>query len=230
MTFSAEDYRLSVDDYDRSWSVTDNTLYSLCRSHPDHRDQASVNAKLWIIGRTYATGIERKIPSTGTQGGSMSKLAGHLREHARGLDGLFKRLPSARQPLSPAALNTILDVHGRFIALIQPVLRPNQSPRSFASKYMHFHCPAVPIIDTYAQRACRRMIRWQNDFCLFDLPARADEDYAWHVFRFWQLYQQAWAAGVQPTVKHLDHYLLWSEERASSGKTGSSRRRQGGQA
>jgi len=212
VTFPADHYRRAVADYDRTWRATDETLYDLCRRHPAHGNRAGVHAKLWIIGRTYATGIERKIPANGKQGGSMSQLADHLLKHGRQADGLFAQLRRLAEPLDPDKLRSVLDLHGRFIALIQPVVRRNQSPRSFASKYMHFHCPAVPIIDTYADRACRKMIRWQKSFCLFDLPAGADEYYARYVFRFWRLYQQALAAGLQPTVKHLDYYLLSAGE------------------
>jgi len=134
----------------------------------------------------------------------MSQLAEHLLKHTRQVADIFGRLRRLAEPLDPGKLRTNLDLHGRFIALIQPVVRRNQSPRSFASKYMHFHNPAVPIIDTYADAACRKIIRWQKSFCLFDLRAGADEYYAWYVLRFWQLYQQARAAGLEPTVKHLD--------------------------
>lgn len=208
MTFSASIYRSALADYDRSWRATDEALYELCRRHPNHGDAGAVNAKLWIIGRTYATGIERKIPSNGKQGGSMSQLAEHLLKHARQADDIFGRLSGLAGPLDPDKLRTILDLHGRFITLVQPVLRQNQSPRSFASKYMHFHCPSVPIIDTFAEAACRKMVPWKKSFCLFDLPANADETYAWYVLRFWQLYQQARASGLEPSVKHLDYYLL----------------------
>ncbi|MEW5826372.1 MAG: hypothetical protein AB1778_06020, partial [Candidatus Bipolaricaulota bacterium] len=68
MILSVDDYRRAVADYEHSWRATDEALYDLCRRHPDHADQAGVNAKLWIIGRTYATGIERKIPANGKQG------------------------------------------------------------------------------------------------------------------------------------------------------------------
>lgn len=212
MTFAIEKYRRAVSDYERFWRATDQALYDLCRHHPAHDDKAGVNAKLWIIGRTYATGIERKIPATGKQGGSMSQLADHLLKHTRQVDDIFGRLRRLAEPLDPDRLRSILDLHGRFIALIQPVVRRNQSPRSFASKYMHFHNPAVPIIDTYADAACRRMIRWQKSFRLFDLPASVDEYYARYVLRFWQLYQQARVVGLEPTVKHLDYYLLSAGE------------------
>ena len=208
MKLSANAYRDAVTDYDRTWRVTDDTLYDLCRRHPGHRAKAGVNAKLWIVGRMYATGIERKIPTNGKQGGSMSQLAEHLLKHAGKLDILFARLRKVREPLTPARLRTIIDLHGRLIALLQPVMRRNQSPRSFASKYMHFHCPAVPIIDTYVAGILPSLVRWQKSFELFDLPAGADEDYARYVLRFWQLYQQTTAAGLRPKVKHLDYYLL----------------------
>ncbi len=211
-TLSPAAFRRAVAVYERSWRATDEALYELCRRHPGHADQAGVNAKLWIIGRTYATGIERKIPTNGKQGGSMSRLAQHLLKHARQADDIFGHLRRLAEPLDPDKLRAILDLHGRFIALILPVVRRNQSPRSFASKYMHFHNPAVPIIDTYADAACRRMIRWHKSFCLFDLPAGTDEYYAWYVLRFWQLYQQARAAGLMPTVKQLDYCLLSAGE------------------
>lgn len=209
-SFSGDTYLRNVKEYDRVSRATDETLYDLCRRYPGHGDEGGVNAKLWIIGRTYATGIERKIRANGKQGGSMSQLAGHLLKNAGKLDALFAHLPQIPEPLEPAKLRTIIDVHGQFIALLQELkaMRPGQSPRSFASKYMHFHCPAVPIIDTYADRALRKLVRWQESFRLFNLPTGADSYYAGYVFRFWQLYQQALAAGVQPTVKHLDNHLL----------------------
>lgn len=212
MIFSASKYRQAVADYERSWRATDEALYSLCRQHPGHADRAGVNAKLWIIGRTYATGIERKIPANGKQGGSMTQLATHLLKHARQMDDIFGRLRRLTDPLDPDKLRSILDLHGRFLALIQPVAHRNQSPRSFASKYMHFHNPTVPIIDTYAHAACREMIHWRKSYCLFDPPAGADEYYARYALRFWQLYQQVRGAGLEPTVKHLDHYLLSAGE------------------
>lgn len=61
----------------------------------------------------------------------------------------------------------------------------------FASKYMHFHCPAVPVFDSYAFSPLRSLLRWQTDFELFALPAEADETYAWYAMRFWRLYRQA---------------------------------------
>jgi hypothetical protein len=214
MTFSVGQYNLAVEDYNRTTLAMDETMYALCRRFPSHDDENGVNAKLWIIGRTYMTGIERKIHSDGALGGSMTKLAKHLLKHRRKVDRLFSRLRGLREPLEPAKLRTIIDVHGQFISLLQSLraMRRNQSPRSFASKYMHFHCPTVPIIDTIANRTLCGAVRWKDALELFDLPAGADEGYAEYVFRFFQLYKDAIANGVRPTVKHLDSYVLWLAE------------------
>ncbi len=208
MTFAASDYRIAAEDYKGKWRATDEVLYDLCQRFPGHGDRGQVNAKLWIIGRTYATRIESMIPSDGKQGGSMSKLAQHLHKRAGKADALFTQLRQVKLPLDPGKLSTIVAVHGQFIALIRPVLRPNQSPRSFASKYMHFHCPAVPIIDSYADAALRRLVHWRNSFWLPDLPKHVDDCYAKYASRFWQLYHQACDSGLEPSVKYLDQYLL----------------------
>jgi hypothetical protein len=208
MMFSARDYSNAVADYDHACRATDETLYNLCQQHPDHRVLASINAKLWIIGRTYATGIERKIPSRNTQGSSLSQLSAHVLAHRRSVESVFRRLARISEPLTPEKLRNIVDAHGRFVRLLQPILRGKQSPRSFASKYMHFHCPAVPLYDTYAVKALRHLYRWQDHFEIFDLPVEADEEYGWYVMRFWQLYLDAKRLRRPVAVKLLDHYLL----------------------
>ena len=208
MPFRRNVYRRAVEQYCRCWQTTDRKLYALCRQYPGHDDEAGVNAKLWLIGRTYATGIERQITADGRQGGSMRRLSRLLLRRHRRLDRLFSELRLVRQPLTETKLETIIDVHRRFMALVQPVVRADESPRSFCSKYMHFHCPAVPIFDSRAESACRSVVPWQADFWLFDPPAGTDRTFARYVFRFWELYKQARAAEVEPTVRHLDYYLL----------------------
>jgi hypothetical protein len=75
MTINAAAYRRHVAYSEKTWNVTDQTLYRLCRENPDHNRRSSVCAKLWIIGRTFVTGIERKVATKRTQGSSMSQVA-----------------------------------------------------------------------------------------------------------------------------------------------------------
>ena len=195
-------------DYAEKWQTLDYTLYNLCQKNPGHRTWESVAAKIWIIGRTYATGIERKIPTRNTQGSSLSQLTKHILANRCAMEAIFDRLPEVPEPLSPRKLQAIVAAHGQLVKLLRPILRRRQSPRSFASKYMHFHCPAVPLYDTYAVRALTHLYRWRDKFEVFDLPTDADHEYAWHVMRFWQLYRDAKKRDRRVSVKPLDYYLL----------------------
>ncbi len=96
--FSTEEYLSDVQDYEATWALTDQYPYELCQNHPAHQDQAVVNAKLWIIGRTYATGIERKIRADGKQGGALSQVADHFLDHTSELESIFGVLASIKEP------------------------------------------------------------------------------------------------------------------------------------
>lgn len=208
MSFSKVRYDGSCKDYWDNWAALDKVLYELCAQCPDHQRRASVNAKLWVIGRTYATGIERKIKSTGSQGSSMKRLADHIWKHRAAVDEIIASLDRCRSSLTLEGLKCIQGAHGRFVTLIQPLLIDEQSARSFVSKYLHFHRSAVPIYDTVAQAALRSVIRWRPAFEVFPQREDADSDYARFSFRFWQLHTTAHRSGAAVTVKLLDHYIL----------------------
>jgi hypothetical protein len=55
-------------------------------------------AKAFIIGRTYQTGIERKVPSDQTQGSGMSKAAAHILQRGSEIQQLFKQLEAVKEP------------------------------------------------------------------------------------------------------------------------------------
>lgn len=212
MKWSPRRYDELCRQYEDHWSAIDEALYRLCRQHADHRSPNSVNAKLWIIGRTYATGIERKIPTRGTQGSSLSQLAEHMLSQSSELDAMFARLAKIAEPLTPDKLTVIVAEHGGFVDLLKSVLRKKQSPRSFASKYMHFHCPAVPILDSVASAAIQGVVSWNRSLAVFDPPPKADREYFRFVVRFWHLYEQARRDRPSVRVKLLDYYLLGAED------------------
>ncbi len=214
MRFSPENYERAVAYYRETWEAADRALYDLCRRYPGQCDKAGVYAKLFIIGRAYMTGIERKISSDGTSASSLIQVAEHMLRNKTSLQEIFASLADVAEPLTPESLRKIIHAHGQFVRLLQRITRNEESPRSFCSKYMHFHCPAVPLFDDKVMKALPKLVRWQKSFQLFDLPNDADEYYAWYVLRFWQLYQQIVAAGKTPTVKHVDQYLLWGADGA----------------
>ena len=89
LTFEAEDYRAAVEEYHRGWELLDSVLYRVCGEHPSHSEIAGVTAKVFLIGRTYQTGIERQMKSDGTQAGAMTRLANYLFAHRQEVDALI---------------------------------------------------------------------------------------------------------------------------------------------
>lgn len=46
--------------FQANWGLIDDVLYRLCRGFPDHEGvRATVSAKVVMIGRVYAAGLER---------------------------------------------------------------------------------------------------------------------------------------------------------------------------
>lgn len=80
-------------------------------------------------------------------------------------------------------------------------------PRSFAAKYLHFHCPLVPIHDSYAAAALIRQVRWDTAAVPFERPPEGDAEYWDFCLRFYRLYAACREAGVRVIVKRLDTYL-----------------------
>jgi hypothetical protein len=203
-------YEHACRDYEERWRLLDQTLYDLCTANPGHASIAAVVAKLWIIGRTYATGIERRVAGeTGVQGGALGKVAIHLHRHGDQVDEIIASLAGSNEPLDETKLATIVAAHGRFVRLLRPITQAGRSPRSFASKYLHFHSPAAPIYDSYVVARLQRLYARQKVAPTY-LTAEADTDYAWFASRFWRLYQEARASNVRVSAKLLDHYLLWA--------------------
>jgi hypothetical protein len=215
--FSDEDYNQSRQDYAQQWQTLDEILYRLCREHLLHTDQLSVNAKIWIIGRTYATGIERKVPTTGAPGSSISQVANFFFRHNKQIDDWIDHLPKVPEQLAASNVPNILTIHGLMSTKLTEITRENQSARSFVSKYLHFHSPCVPIYDSVAPKSIRsidphRAVRDSES----SSPEHADQEYAEYVGRFLRLYEYVASRGLQITVRSLDYYLVWKRTQAVS--------------
>jgi predicted RNase H-like nuclease len=193
--------------FELDWGGVDETLYRLCAEHPDHSDRRWATAKVALIGRAYSAGLERRVtPAPGQQ--AIAVIADYFEQHAGDVDAILGGLASIAEPLSVVDMRTIVAVHGRFTHLLVGVTTDKKTPRSFASKYLHFHCPVVPIYDDYCSRSLTRRVRWSESAKPFELPAGADADYFWFCVRFMRLYAACRREGVEATVKDLDA-LLW---------------------
>lgn len=189
------------------WGAVDEILYRTCRDHPGHTDRRSVMAKVVLIRRTYSAGIERLVePPEGGQ--AVTKIGDCLWKQRTEVDAIIGRLCGIAEPLSPDDMKTIVRQHGRLDALLTQNLTRGRSPRSFVSKYLHFHCPVVPIFDDYSVRSLTRRVRWSENAKPFERPAGADEEYFRFCTRLMRLYTACRSAGIAATVKQLDT-LLW---------------------
>jgi hypothetical protein len=191
-----------------NWAVLEKTLYGLCCQYSNHADRAGSNAKLWLIGRGLATGVERQIKSTGGQGSTMQALCDHVHQNHRQVDEIIGRLQDVGEPLDERKLEIIVREHGRFCSLLSPICN-GKSPRSFAAKYLHCHCSAVPIYDSVAREKLGRVCPWDASFEVFARPQEADEDYYWFALRFLPFYREARQLRQGVSVRLLDLYLLW---------------------
>lgn len=87
--------------------------------------------------------------------------------------------------------------------------RERSALRSFVSKYLHFHHPAVPLFDSVAAKRLKfvRHSRRVASACT------GDSEYAGFVDRFFWLYKAA-TEGHEPRAEHvklLDDFLMSDE-------------------
>lgn len=194
--------------FDQDWGAVDDVLYQLCREHPDHADRRIVTAKLALIGRAYSAGLERRVsPPKGQQ--AITVIAEFVHAHHAEADAIIKDLAVVQEPLTAQAMRGIVGFHGRFTKLLREVTTDGKAPRSFAAKYLHFHRPVVPIYDSYAAVGAGKLVRWDSKNLPFARPDDGDPDYYDFCVRFWRLYEACRQAGLDVTVKTLDH-CLWA--------------------
>jgi hypothetical protein len=212
------EYESAIEEYEREWRLLDDALYRLCRQHPGHASSAEVFAKVFIIGRTYQTGIERQVETKGGQGSSISQVAERLLAHSQTVDKLFNTVSFVSEPIDSAKLRLIAEVHGEIVQLLLPITREARVPRAFVSKYLHFHFPVVPIYDSYAESSLTSLVRWEHTLKVFEKPTRADQEYVWYLMRFLSLYGEAASRKLRLKVKYLDHYLVWKADQKKQRK------------
>jgi hypothetical protein len=217
--FSADHFRASEAEYASEWSIVYETLRKLCRRYPNHMSRDAVAAKVWIIGRTYATQIERGVKSLGGQGSALDQVATAIHRKCRTLDDLISRIPDHREAvLDDAVVAACIHAHGGLSEILRPITT-GRTPRSFVSKYLHFHRPIIPIYDSVATNALSKILRWQSEFDCPSLGGREDPTYRQFVLHMRQLNGLAIRSGLKPSVRALDCYLMYEGERFRTGRS-----------
>lgn len=203
-------YAKSVAQYDDQYALIDEVLYGVCARYPNHKSRRQINAKVWIIGRTYQTGLERKVKASGRQGSALDIATAHMHKNRVVIDEAIDELRELREPLDARSIETIVRVHGVVNRVVSRVRIGRHSARSFVAKYLHFHCPIVPIYDRFAVQSLKRLVRWRRSLDVIPGIKQADFQYRRYALRFLHLYTLMRAAGLQPepTVRRLDRFLV----------------------
>jgi hypothetical protein len=184
---------------------------------PTHDDRSEVMAKVVIIGRTYSSGIERHAGEAGLNG-VVEELVGQREWLDRKLAELRREGDVPREDL----VDELSKVHGRVLGAIQKRTRDGNKPRSFVSKYLHFHAPCFPIIDSLASQQInsRGWAELQSKSKTGqEVPTEADPDYWKFCIRVSRL-GAMWAqknAHHPATARNIDTLLL-EEHRFSRSK------------
>lgn len=205
--FNVKNFNRLVREDHRNWSITYETLRTLCRRYPRHHQPNANYAKLVIIGRAYSAGMERK----GIK--DLHQLARYIARRHDKIDGLIRSLPK-RKTITPQAIRVILRVHKRFVSVLSRFAKTHGSTganlRSFASKYLHFHHAGVPIFDRLANSALQRhrLDTLTLNTLKSDVPERScDAQYRQFAIRLFALAEEATNAGCNASVARLDRYL-----------------------
>jgi hypothetical protein len=199
----------SKDDYEKTWSVVDSELYDLCgrKRHDLLRD---VYTKVAIINRVYMAGISRSV-AAGVDSDAELRVSRVLADCS---DEVSSRLGELERidDLSRTSMRTIVAAHGSLTKRLGEGLGA-RSLSSFVSKYLHFHCPIVPIYDSRVVESIGRVLanrvpaHTRTDQ-LLERPPVFDANYYWYAGRFLVIWQLANEAVPEMTVKLLDH-ALW---------------------
>jgi len=218
--------------YERTWKPADELLYDFCKRYPGHSDEAYVYSKVFLIDGAYRAGIARTAgkleegpvddPATKDVYYRAAKV---LLEHAQQCDDIIATCGCLCEPFRETHIRTAVEAHREFEKLFQQsgFTRDGAALRSFASKYLHFHAPIVPIIDSKAEGAAQSHCYLRNGPNLVHAHVEQelgknnyDDCYLCFVCRWWCLFRHAQELGLEPTPRSLDVYLWLAESPPAS--------------
>jgi hypothetical protein len=185
------------------WNLGNEMLYQLCRDYPDHKSPEVITAKVWLIGRSYAAAIERG-RTTEEDGDSFYETRVVPKMQASNLD---EHIDKAMQftDITPESIPAILKTHKYLTDLFAEI--SGKGKRSLASKYLHFHCPALFFLyDSRAAKGARTLYpRFRPE-----LPAKkVDQEYAKFFLRLVKMRQDILRQeGQLLSTREIDNILI----------------------
>lgn len=158
------------------WDLGNSVLYQLCQLHFEHKRLDEIIAKTWLIGRSYAAAIERRKNNKGVSDDFYVNIVAPTIQKSH-LDVALASLRQERRISSSNAIE-ILRIHHYLVKTLEPIT--GLEKRSFCSKYLHFHLPALFFIyDSRASTAMRTFIsQVPKDLACIVGNLEIDTDYA----------------------------------------------------
>lgn len=210
----------------KRWVFGNQVLYDMCKNNLGHEDADVIAGKIWLIGRSYAAAVERREKTNGDSDGYYYEkvVPAFIRDHEI-IDDYIAQLRQCSEftsksidlkrdrelaKLSVVAHGALVEVLIKSSTLENPLVK-----RSFASKYLHFHCPeAVYIYDDRANTALRKWVRSYDEGILkgSELAVGSiDKEYERFVCRVLELRKRLLKNGVEECMspRDIDDFLLW---------------------
>lgn len=186
------------------WDFGNKVLYDLCRKYPFHKNVDQVVGKMWLIGRAYATAIERRKLVNEDNDTFYTKVVGPA-IMGPDLDKLLNSLNKIRFPTLDN-LDQILTVHYNLMSKITEIT--GMEKRSLVSKYLHFHRPKLFFIyDSRALSSIRKLTEPPRKN--FVMNEDIDFEYAKFCIRCIQLRDEIWGKyRTRLSPRQLDNLLL----------------------
>jgi hypothetical protein len=129
----------------------------LCKKNFTHKEESKVIAKIWLIGRSYPAAIERRKNAAGENSDDFYLDVVAPKIINSQIDNRLHSLKIASID-SESSIKEILEVHFFVTQLFNQISGLNK--RSLASKYLHFHYPALFFI--YDTRAVNGITKFSH--------------------------------------------------------------------
>lgn len=131
----------------KKWKIGNDILYDMCKKYPDHTDTDEIAAKAWIIGKSYSTQLERYLCVPKGQDFYYDGIAKAILSIGDELDENISKIK--KEKVSRENIDIMFSIHSELVSCLQGLSiekktkckNKDSSARSFASKYLHFHCP-----------------------------------------------------------------------------------------
>lgn len=188
------------------WEYGNRILYDMCKNDPYHNQIDIIVGKIWIIGRSYAAAIERRINADGSNDDFYyDVVAPKILEIGDELDFRLSKLRSSKGTILDN-VKEILETHKLLMDTFYELT--GLEKRSLASKYLHFHCPEKFFIyDSRARAGVNKYVKRPDKSLLAN--TECDSEYGDFVCRMLELQDFLYEKiGARQSPRQIDSFLL----------------------